>query len=200
MRIIFDLGHPAHVHLFKYIMRALEGHGHEIKICVRERENMVGRLLDHYGFVYQNIERNVPGLLNKAFTMIKNDYKLMRISKEFNPDLFVSITSPYSAQTSKLMRRPFIAFTDSEPTGLILSLTLPFTDAVITPYGFKKDFGKKHIRIRGFKELAYLHPNWFKPDPDVLDMLEVSKDEIYVLLRFNSFDSSHDLSLIHISE
>lgn len=195
MRIIFDLGHPAHVHLFKHIMRSLEKHDHEIKICVRERENIVGALLDNYGFEYQSLEKNIPGLLNKAVTMVKNDYKLMKISKEFNPDLFVSITSPYSAQTSKLMRKPFIAFTDSEPTRLILSLTLPFTDAVITPDGFKKNFGKKHIRIKGFKELAYLHPNWFKPDPRVLDMLEVSKDEKYVLLRFNSFDSSHDIGI-----
>lgn len=71
MRIIFDLGHPAHVHLFKYTMRNLEEHGHSIKICVRERENIVGNLLDYYGFEYQNIERNIPGLFNKAITMIK---------------------------------------------------------------------------------------------------------------------------------
>lgn len=195
MRFLFDLGHPAHVHLFKHTIRNLEKNGHEIKVCVRERENIVGKLLDLNGLKYQNIERNAPGLLNKAIFMLKNDYRLFNISRKFNPDIFVSITSPYSAQVSKLTGKPFIAFTDSEPTGLILSLTLPFTDTVITPVGLKRDFGKKQIRINGFKELAYLHPHWFKPDSSILDMLGVSKNEKYVILRFNSFDSSHDIGI-----
>lgn len=195
MRIIFDLGHPAHVHLFKYTIRNLKEHGHDIKICVRERENIVGKLLESYNFEYENIEANIPGLMNKAVAMVKNDYKLMKIAKKFKPDIFVSITSPYSAQVSTLMGKPFIAFTDSEPTRLILSLTLPFTNTVITPIGFNKDLGEKHVRIKGFKELAYLHPNWFKPDPNILNILKVSKDEKYAILRFNAFDSSHDIGV-----
>jgi len=195
MKIIFDLGHPAHVHLFKYTIRNLKENGHDIKICVRERENIVGKLLEFYNFEYENIEANIPGLMNKAVAMVKNDYKLLKIANKFKPDIFVSITSPYSAQVSTLMGKPFIAFTDSEPTRLILSLTLPFTNTVITPIGFNKDLGEKHVRIKGFKELAYLHPNWFKPDPNILNMLNVSKDEKYVILRFNAFDSSHDIGV-----
>jgi uncharacterized protein len=167
MKIIFDVGHPAHVHLFKYTMRGLEESGHNIKICVRERENIVRKLLELYRFNYENLEKNSPGLYHKAITMCKNDYKLMKISNAFEPDIFVSITSPYSAHVSKLKRKPFIAFADSEHNPLILSLTIPFTDTVITPTGFQRDFGRKHVRINGFKELAYLHPNWFKPDHDV---------------------------------
>ena len=39
MKIIFDVGHPADIHLFKH-MSSLEDNGHNIKICVRERENI----------------------------------------------------------------------------------------------------------------------------------------------------------------
>ncbi|KDE54615.1 DUF354 domain-containing protein, partial [Methanoculleus sp. MH98A] len=195
MRILFDLGHPAHVHFFKYVIRNLEREGHQVKICVRERESIVKTLLASYGYAYENLERNTPGLLNKAVTMIKNDIRLFKISQKFDPDLYVSMTSPYSSQVSKLRGKPSIVFTDSEPTGLILSLTLPFTDAVITPINFKKDLGKKHVRISGFKESAYLHPNWFRPDPGVLDLLGVSKEEKYTLLRFNAFDASHDIGI-----
>jgi len=195
MRILFDLGHPAHVHFFKHVIRNLELKGHKIKICVRERESIVKTLLESYGYAYENLERNTPGLLNKAVTMIKNDIRLLKISQKFDPDIYVSMTSPYSSQVSKLRGKPSIVFTDSEPTGLILSLTLPFTDAVITPINFKKDLGKKHVRISGFKESAYLHPNWFRPDPGVLDLLGVSKEEKYTLLRFNAFDASHDIGI-----
>jgi predicted glycosyltransferase len=195
MKVLFDIGHPADVHLFKYIIRNLEKNHHEIKICVRERENIVKNLLEHYDFNYENLEKNTPGLLNKAITMFKNDYKLIKISKIFNPDIYVSLASPYSAQVSKLLGRHSITFTDSEPTGLMLALTMPFTDVIITPSGFARDLGKKQIRISGYKELAYLHPNWFKPKSDILKILGISKNEPYVILRFSAFDASHDIGI-----
>ena len=46
MKVLFDMGHPADVHLFKYTIRNLEKDHHEIKICVRERENIVKKLLE----------------------------------------------------------------------------------------------------------------------------------------------------------
>ena len=64
---------------------------------------------------------------------------------------------------------------------------------IFTPNCFQKDFGKKHIRFNGFMELCYLHPNYFTPDPSVLDMLGVKKDDKYVILRFVSWGASHDI-------
>ncbi|MEI6105082.1 MAG: DUF354 domain-containing protein [Methanothrix sp.] len=195
MKVLFDIGHPADVHLFKYTIKNLEKDNHEIKICIRERENIVKKLLDYYEFNYENLEKNTPGLFNKAITMFKNDYKLIKISKRFNPDIYVSLSSPYSAQVSKLLGRHSITFTDSEPTRLTLALTMPFTDVIITPSGFAGDLGKKQIRISGYKELAYLHPNWYKPKSDILRILGVLKDEPYVILRFSAFDASHDIGI-----
>ena len=42
-------------------------------------------------------------------------------------------------------------------------------------------------------ELCYLHPNYFTPDPHVLNMLGVKRNEKYVILRFVSWDASHDI-------
>ncbi len=195
MKVLFDIGHPAHVHFFKYIIRNLEKDNHEIRICVREREDIVKKLLEYYDFNYKNLEKNKPGLFNKAIAMFKNDYKLIKISKRFNPDIYVSLASPYSAQVSKLLGRHSITFTDSEPTGLTLALTMPFTDVILTPNGFNRDLGKKQIRISGYKELAYLHPNWYKPKSDILKILGISKYEPYVILRFSAFDANHDIGI-----
>jgi len=195
MKVLFDMGHPADVHLFKYTIRNLEKDHHQIKICIRERENIVKKLLEYYNFNYENLEKNTPGLFNKAVRVLKNDNKLIKISKRFNPDIYVSLSSPYSAQVSKLLGRHSITFTDSEPTGLTLALTMPFTDVIITPSGFGRDLGKKQIRISGYKELAYLHPNWYKPNSDILKILGVIKNELYVILRFSAFDASHDIGI-----
>lgn len=72
-------------------------------------------------------------------------------------------------------------------------LTKLFSSVVITPDCFEGDFGNKHIRIFGYKELAYLHPNYFRPDPSVLSELGVGNSEKHAILRFNAFDAVHDV-------
>jgi len=52
MRVLFELGHPAHVYLFKDVMKELVAKGHKIKIVTREREGMVTPLLK---FKIQNV-------------------------------------------------------------------------------------------------------------------------------------------------
>jgi predicted glycosyltransferase len=56
----------------------------------------------------------------------------------------------------------------------------------------KADFGKKHCRIASYKELAYLHPNYYTPNEDVYRYLGINKGDRYAILRFNAFDAVHD--------
>ena len=197
LRLLFDLGHPAHVHCFKNIIKYFINKGYDVKIVVRERENIVGSLLDYYGLKYEELYPNAKGLPRKAIIMLKNDLKLLKIAKKFNPDVFVSFLSVYSAHVSAILNKPHIAFYDSEPAFLILKTSIHFTNVIITPERLRSNIvpKQKHISIKGYKELAYLRPNWFKPNPDVLEMLGISKDEIYVILRFNAFDASHDIGI-----
>ena len=196
MRVIFELGHPAHVHLFKYTIWDLEKKGHEIKIAVREKEGMVSPLLEKYGFVYEMMRPNVQGMPRKAVTMIKNDLVLLKIARRFEPDIFVSVASPFSAHVSTVLGKPHICLTDTENAGLQLKLMVPFTRSILTPDCFLKQFpAKKHIRYPGYHELAYLHPNRFKPDPSVLDGMGIKKGEKYAVLRFGAFNASHDIGI-----
>ncbi|KAF5432073.1 hypothetical protein C5S35_17585, partial [Candidatus Methanophagaceae archaeon] len=66
-------------------------------------------------------------------------------------------------------------------------------DAICTPSCFKKDLGKKQVRYNGYHELAYLHPNYFTPDPAVLDEIGLNKDDASIILRFVSWSASHDV-------
>ena len=38
MRILFDIGHPAHVHLFRNARRILQDRGHETVVVSRDKE------------------------------------------------------------------------------------------------------------------------------------------------------------------
>ena len=192
MRTLVHIGHPAHVHLFKNLIWELERKGHKIEITTMDKDVSI-RLLDAYNFKYHIVGKNVKGLANKALNLVRLNFKLFTIAKRFNPDVLISICSPYVAQVSFLLRKPYIGFGDTEHSRLIYKLSLPFTNTILTPSCFKKDLGKKQVRYNGYHELAYLHPNYFKPNPAVLDEIGLSEDDKFIILRFVSWSASHDV-------
>ncbi len=193
-KIIFEIGHPAQVHLFKYIIWDLAKKGHHTKVVARERERVVSPLLDIYGIEHEFMKPNARGMIGKSITLIRNDMTLLRIARKFEPDIFLSVGSPYSAGISSILGKPHISLTDTEDARIQLKLMVPFTESILTPDCFLKAFPeKKHIRYPGYHELAYLHPKRFRPDPSILEYLGVNKDEKYVIMRFSAWDASHDI-------
>jgi predicted glycosyltransferase len=198
MKIMFEVGHPAQVHLFKYIIWELEKRGHSIKIIAKEKEMTFG-LLDNYGFKYEKVGKNMPSLAGKAIGLIRADFQLLKIAKKFRPDIFISPGSPHSAHVSAILGKPHIIFCDTEHAWLNSLITLSFTDVIFTPSCYKKDLGKKQIRLSSYRQHAYLHPNRFTPDPSILNELGVSTDEKYVIIRFVSWKASHDMGQMGFS-
>jgi uncharacterized protein len=182
MRILIDMGHPAHVHFWKNFIWEMEKKGHDFKVIMREK-NPMRELLEHYKIPFTSIGSPPSGTLNKAVWMPANDMKILKIARKFKPDVLTGIGSPYVAQVGKLMRKPSYIFTDTEHATLINRLAVPFATKVLTPNCFMGDFGDKHVRYAGYHELAYLHPNHFKEKG-------IGKDNI--IIRLSSWDASHD--------
>ena len=191
MKVLVDIGHPAHVHLFKNIIWNLEGDGHEVKITARDKEIAL-YLLDAYGFKYENLGKHHKNPLKKLGGLIARDYRLYKIAKKFKPDVFISHGSMFAAHVAKLLGKPHISLEDTEHSKEQYRLYAPFTDAILTSSCFKRDLGKKQVRYNGYHELSYLHPNYFKPDPGVLDYFG-SRNDKFVILRFVSWGASHDI-------
>ena len=195
MRIIVGIWHPAHVHFFKNMIWNLEKRGHDIQIVTRPKEVTLD-LLDRYGFNYKIVGIHYKKSLAKALGMIKTEYRIYKIAKNFKPDIFLGIADVYCAHVGKWIRKPSIIFTDTENVKLGNLLTFPFADVICTPSCFMGDIKlKKHVKYNGYHELAYLHPNYFKPDIEVLEGLKMSKEERFIIIRFISWEASHDTSL-----
>ena len=192
MKILIDIGHPAHVHYFRNFIKIMENKGHEFLIISRNKE-MEQYLLNKYKIPY--IDRGIgsKNIIGKFLYMLKADYLIFRKALKFKPDLFLSFGSIYPAHASFLLKKPHIAFDDTEHSTEQYKLYSPFTEVVLTPACFTKDLGKEQIRFNGYMELCYLHPNYFKPDPSIFDLLEIKKDEKYVIMRFVSWNASHDI-------
>jgi predicted glycosyltransferase len=192
MKILLDIGHPAHVHYFKNFYREMSARGHHFVITARDKE-CTHELLDNYNIPYHSRGTGAGRMYGKIFYLFKADYLLYKIAKVENPDLFLSFCSPYAAQVSSLLDKPHIAFDDTEHAKLGQLMYVPFTDAICTPYVYGKDLGEKQVRFNGFMELCALHPDRFQPDSSVLEMLGIKQDEKYVILRFVSWEASHDV-------
>lgn len=104
-KILIDMGHPAHVHFWKNFIWEMEKKGHEFKIAVRMK-NPMRELLTHYDFPFYTLGSPPSGKFNKAVRLPANDLRLLKMAKEFKPDVLTGIGSPYVAQVAKLMRKP----------------------------------------------------------------------------------------------
>lgn len=191
MKIICDIGHPAHVHLFKNILRELERKGHEYLITTRDKE-MTLQLLESYKMPYVSFGRHYKNICNKVYGMFKFDIMLFNVARKFRPDIFISHGSIYAAHVSALIGKPHISMED---TGNMEQIRLykPFTQAILTPSCLNKNLGKKQICYQGYHELAYLYPSYFQINRDVLNELDVKENEKYILFRFVSWGATHDI-------
>ena len=191
MKILINIGHPAHVHLFKNMIEILEKKGHIIKIVTRDKDVTL-KLLDVYQFEHKVMSGYYNTMLGKMYDFIKTDLKLLKIAIKTKPDMLIAVGDPYVAHVGKLIRKPSIVFTDTEHAKLANALTFPFATVICTPSSFKKDLGEKQVRYAGYHELAYLHPNSFKPDSSVLDDMGLTKDDKFIIIRLISWEATHD--------
>ncbi|MCP2848901.1 hypothetical protein, partial [Salmonella enterica] len=67
MRYLIFLGHPAHFHLFRYMIAALEAGGSEVKVLIRNKD-ILETLCERSGMRYTNVlpESRGKGMLSLA--------------------------------------------------------------------------------------------------------------------------------------
>jgi predicted glycosyltransferase len=117
---------------------------------------------------------------------------MFQVSKKFKPDIFVGFGSIRAAHVAKLMGKPCINFEDTDHAKWEHRLYVPCADVVLTPLCFRKDFGKKQVKIDTYKELFYLHPDYFRPDNSILAQAGIAPHERFFILRFVAWDAQHD--------
>ncbi|NVO21360.1 MAG: DUF354 domain-containing protein [Bacteroidetes bacterium] len=190
MKILIDIGHPAHVHIFRNLASELGKDGHDVLFTCREKENVIA-LLKAYQLPYVTFGRPFKNKIGKILGLIIFNIKMMRTLLKFRPGITLGHSSMYAAQMSWLLGIPHISVED---TGNMEQIVLyrPFTKAILVPVSFHRDLGSKQIRYYGNHELAYLHPNRFTPDPDFFSKNKPHISKPFVILRFVAWNASHD--------
>lgn len=189
MKFFIDIGHPAHVHYFKFLINKLEKKGHHVFVSARDKDVTI-ELLNDCNIRYYNRGKGKNTLIGKIIYLLKTNLILFKKAKEFCPDLFISFASPYAAQVSFMMNKHHIAFTDTEHAKLGIASFLPFSNVVLTPNVYDRDLGKKHIRFNGFMEQCYMNEK-ISSKP-IINPKYIIHDKS-VLIRLVSWNASHDI-------
>jgi predicted glycosyltransferase len=190
LNVLVDINHPAHVHLFKHVIDELEQGGHDVSVTSREKE-ITTDLLDYYEIEHISLSSVGNSLFGLAAEFAIKDLMLFNHARSVDPDVYVGC-NPAIAHISAVLGGRCIMLHDSEPTPVREYLFRPFADAILTPEGFDNELGSKQVRYPGYHELAYLHPDRFSPNPDLLREHGVDPDEEFYVVRFIAWGAHHD--------
>lgn len=191
MKIIVDIAHPGHVHFFKNFIWEMEKRGHDILITAGDKDVTLS-LLENYSFNYEFTCKRTSGY-RLIIEVIKRDVQMLNIVRKYEPDVVMGIASTIASHVSKITNANSVVFTDTEHTKLADMITYPFSDFIVTPSCYGKNLGEKHVKYNGYHELAYLHPNYFTPNPEVLTELGLDEGDTFIIVRFVSWGAGHDI-------
>ena len=201
MKTLFYLGHPAHYHLFKNSIRFLRDNGHEVFVLIK-RKDVLEDLLDAEGIPYLNIFPKTRGVskFSMAQTVLKRNFRLFNFCRQHKPDILIG-TSIENSHIGKLLKIPAINVNedDHDVVPLYAQLSYPLANVILCPTTCSTGrWEYKTLKYKGYHELAYLHPNHFKPNlENVIKTLGISGR--YFILRFAKLNAHHDNGIRGIS-
>lgn len=194
MRVLFDLGHPAHFHLFRHAIAELKQDGHDVVLFAR-RKDCLPDLLDGAGLSYQIVSRPAGGLVGLGAEALHVLCRVVALAAERPFDLMVG-TSIVAPAAARLTGATSVVFNEDDAAVVPLFARLAYGPAhyVVTPrcLAFERH-GLKHLTYPGYHELAYLRPGRFQPDPAIREALGVAPHERYFLVRLVALRAHHDV-------
>lgn len=191
MRILFQLGHPAHYHLFKNTISDLNHDGHKTYILIRKKD-ILEDLLNESGLPYTNI---LPSGKKSIFTLMLRLWRVFWFTLAHRVDVLVGST-PEVAQVGWLLHRRSVIMAEDDASIVpqFIKAVRPFADQYLSPVSCNNGpLEPLTTHYEGFHKLAYLHTNRFSPDPKIVDQY-FPHNETYFILRFAQLNAYHDIS------
>ena len=193
-----DIAHPAHVHLLRNTYFQLKKNGHNVYVTVKDIPSAI-QLLEKYGIPYIHLGGKKDSLLGKAILQLNYNFKVWKlvICKRIDIGFCSSMTVTHISRLTK-MKSIVLDDDDDDVEPLFVKYAHPYADTILSPRDTRRK-SKKTIFYSGYHELAYLHPNRFTPDENVLKEIGLKKGESYFVLRFNAFKAHHDVGVQGLS-
>ena len=194
MNVLIQLSHPAHFHLYKNVAKNLMDHGHQVFILIKTKD-ILEDLLKQSGLPYYNIlkEAHRKSRLGVLWDMIVRDVRMLRFVRKNKIDLLTGST-PEVAQVGWVTRKYRVntGEDDMRVVPLFQKIAGPFIQTMLSPVVCDNwKIEAKTVKHASYHELAYLHPNHFDADRNVVEKYFPS-DSPYFIIRFSSLNAHHD--------
>jgi predicted glycosyltransferase len=193
MKILFEINHPGHIHLFHNLAMELKKKNIDSLFLIKSEE-VIEKLAGHYNLPVIRIGKKGKGLYQKylwQFFFLLKTIWIVRKNK-VTMGIGVSMNLPLVSKFSKM--KSIGCDDDDMAVTPVFAKYANKASAILTPSALSHEQrGSNHITYAGYHELAYLHPNRFQPDVTALKVLGVGQGESYFMLRFNSFSAHHDI-------
>lgn len=197
MKILVQLSHPAHFHLYKNAIYNWKKDGHEVFVLIKTKD-ILEELLKESIIPYYNIlpishRKNKFGIL---MDMVVRDIRIASYCRKHKIDLLTGSTAEI-AQVGWLMRRYRVNTIedDASVVPLFYKMAGRFIQTILSPTTCDNGkFEYNTVHYSGYHKLAYLHPNVFVPDKKVVAKY-FNPDKPFFLLRFAELKAYHDLAI-----
>jgi len=180
--VVIDILHYPHVNFYKHAIATLKEKNIDVHVILRPRGNLVSifekECLD-VPFVLIGQHRKT--LFGKMADMVERDIAFLKYLSKIKFDAGTGFGSINMAHITRFFGKPSILFGDDieYKLGHYLGHSLATRD--VRPKCVPA-YGKNLLKYDGFKELAYLHPNHFKPNKKALEPYNLDPYE-YVFIR-----------------
>lgn len=191
MKILIDMGHPAHVHFFRYAVEQLRQRGHDVLLTVQPKDVML-ELLEAFGLSFVRVDNPAMPSALRLLKLGVRDLRLFRVMRRFRPDVVTAIGGVWAAQAAFFYGCPSVIWDDTEHHKWGHRACRPFATVIYSPDCYLLKPIRKQVFYPGVHELAYLHPNRFRPDADVVRSAGLKPEE-YCIVRLVSWEAVHDI-------
>ncbi|PIP78532.1 MAG: hypothetical protein COW85_03875 [Ignavibacteria bacterium CG22_combo_CG10-13_8_21_14_all_37_15] len=196
-RFLFFVVHPSKYHVFRHTINILKSKGHQVDILITSKD-VLEELIKNEGWEYKNIFpegrkiAGIPTYLSSGINLLRTIFRLYKYTRKKKYDLF--ITDDLLVYIGKLKSVPTIVFTDDDLyVTRLFSIVLSMATHILSPdiTNIEKYTNKK-ISFPGYKELAYLHPNVFTPNSDIIKHININLKPFFII-RLVSLSAYHDV-------
>ncbi|MFB6340636.1 DUF354 domain-containing protein [Saccharicrinis sp. FJH62] len=193
MNILIEIGHPGHVHLFRNAYHNLKSKGHKITVLTHDLPIAI-KLLEYYNVGFRIIGQKRKSITGKLLFVLIHTLKLIVMIKKEKIDICIS-SSPSSVIATFISgKRTIFMDDDDDPVEpFVYKYVHPFCSVILSPQNTVRK-SKKTIYYQGYHELAYLHPNVFIPEQEILTELGLKRSDTFFILRFVALKGHHDIN------
>jgi len=200
MNILFDIGHPAHVHLFKNLISHFKSLDYFVFVAARDKDSTV-ELLEHYKVPHEVLSSSPKNPLGLFSELMRRDLKIYNLNRKYKFDIALG-TSVSIAHLTLASGVPSYNFNedDDDYIPLYSYITYPFSTKIINPENINyKRWVSKRVLYPSLHELAYLHPNNFKADLNVVKRYNLIPQQ-YIIVRLSALKAHHDVRAAGINQ